>query len=158
VAGGPRLGRSRATDTGVHPQPIPGCLGVEVNDYLRESQLRSAGGDASRVLVEHLLDHRSGLPHLWSYEFPDRPESQIPRRELLDRFGIVVFEPGTSYHYSNLNYAVAAEVLQASAGQDFGLWIRENLFEPLTRVTTPTAKPSPTPSVGGSCPSVTSLR
>lgn len=101
----------------------------------------------SKITVRHLATHTSGLSDAsvpgckhteepgWKGEFWQR--NQVPE----DPFSLardeapVLFEPGTSYHYSNpgiamLGYCVT-RALQASSSRDIRTLLKERLMEPL---------------------------
>ena len=40
-------------------------------------------------------------------------------------------DPGTAYVYSNLNYHVAARLVEVSSGQDFSTYLHDHVFPPL---------------------------
>ncbi len=106
-------------------QPVAGILDdVELQDAV-------AG-----VLVSHLLAHKSGIPHLWHYEYADRPETLRGRRALMGDHLMLVSSPGERYLYTNLGYGVLAEVIERVGDAPFQRVMERTLFEPLGMVAT----------------------
>ena len=84
------------------------------------------------IRVRHLLDHTSGLPHwegMGGLDTSDTPALD----DLLDRATWVRLEsrPGERWRYSGPGYLVAAKVVEAASGSDYGPFVAENLFRPL---------------------------
>ena len=74
-----------------------------------------AGGEA--ITVQHLLDHRSGLP-------ADAP--------LFPAGGLWVgFKPGTYWSYSNTGYDLLGKLAEQAGGKPLGRLLEERLFAPL---------------------------
>ncbi len=88
-------------------------------------------GSADGVLVSHLLAHTSGIPHLWHYEYPDRPETGLRRQQLIRNSVFLASPPGERFLYSNLGYGVLAEVIETVGGVPFQQVMEQLLFEPL---------------------------
>lgn len=83
------------------------------------------------VLVSHLLAHTSGVPHLWHYEYPDRPETVVRRAQLIRDNAFVAAPPGERFLYSNLGYGVLAQVIEKVGGAPFQRVMEQSLFAPL---------------------------
>lgn len=94
------------------------------------------------VTIRHLLTHTSGLPDYESLmaavEKGRAPiwtaERQIHDDEVLallrgETKGL--FEPGTSWAYSNSGYVVLGLVVARASGRPFGDFLRRRIFEPL---------------------------
>ena len=83
------------------------------------------------IRVIDLLTHRSGLAtfggdHLWIGSTHDRAEI-ISRIRYLDPVGPF----RASYHYQNLMFLVAGEIVPAVAGVSWDQMVRERIFDPL---------------------------
>ncbi|MFC1639897.1 serine hydrolase domain-containing protein [Gemmatimonadota bacterium] len=108
-------------------------LNTPVREYL--PWFRTANATASaRITVRHLLNHTSGLSEAIGRErLADGDTSALALdrhvRALSEKQ--LVSEPGTSFDYSNANYAILGRILQEVSGGTFEAFIQENIFEPL---------------------------
>jgi CubicO group peptidase (beta-lactamase class C family) len=104
-------------------------LDAPVVDYLPDFRVDDPRSD--RITVRHLLNHTSGLSDQ-AYPAGAHP----PLGTLADRVSDLssarlVADPGTSFNYFNLNYAVAARVVEVVGGEPFAQYVQRNLLEPL---------------------------
>jgi CubicO group peptidase (beta-lactamase class C family) len=94
----------------------------------------------AQVTLAQLLDHRSGLPAmqdvavlsellpLLAAEPGPLPQGDPGRRRLLARWMLSLApegRPGQDFVYSNAGYTVAGAMLEAAAGQDFEILLRQ---------------------------------
>jgi len=87
-----------------------------------------------RTTIEQLLAHTSGLTN-----YTDHPEIAFKRErpmtpsELVDFFKNrpLLFEPGTGFHYSNSNYVLLGEIIEAVSGQSYEAFLHHKLLKPL---------------------------
>jgi CubicO group peptidase (beta-lactamase class C family) len=99
-----------------------------VVDHLPEFRLSDP--DVTReVRVRDIVSHRTGYPDspwLWYMR-------RLGRDRLLERLpGISPAAPyGTEFHYNNLLYIVAAEVIEAVSGLTWEEFVRQRIFTPL---------------------------
>jgi CubicO group peptidase (beta-lactamase class C family) len=98
---------------------------VEHLPEFRLSDLEVTG----QVTVRDLVSHRTGYPDspwLWYVRKLDRDQlvARLP--------GINPVAPyGTEFHYNNLLYVVAADVMEAVSGKTWEEFVRQRIFEPL---------------------------
>jgi CubicO group peptidase (beta-lactamase class C family) len=88
------------------------------------------------ITVSHLLYQTSGLPDylkLFSYAgiFANDHRRFEDVYAMMKNLTTLNFPPGTSWQYSNTNYALLAEIVRRRTGVPFDAWIRDNLFQPL---------------------------
>jgi CubicO group peptidase (beta-lactamase class C family) len=83
------------------------------------------------VRLSHLLGHRSGVPHLWHYEYRDRPGTRIAQVRLVRDNAFVAAAPGSRFLYSNLGYGVLARAVERTSGSSFQQAMEATLFRPL---------------------------
>jgi len=87
--------------------------------------------NGNRITVEHLLRHRSGIPHeLVPDSEATRPMSaaamvEIAKRRPLD------FEPGSQSSYSSGGFSVLARILELASGQPYCVLLATRIFGPL---------------------------
>ncbi|MGO1973862.1 MAG: serine hydrolase domain-containing protein [Propionibacteriaceae bacterium] len=103
----------------------------------------TAGDDprAADITVRQLLSHTSGVPNPTIVPAAET----VPEGAARTRQWPLSTDPGTSYRYSNLNYWVAAWLVQEVSGMPFEDFLERNVFEPLgmddTRATTTAGTP-----------------
>ena len=87
----------------------------------------------SKVTLEQLLNHRSGIPDL-SDEFTKNYERNFyPTQEFVESFasGDLESAPGERFQYSNAGYDILGAILEEVAGKSYGELLQEKVFEPL---------------------------
>jgi CubicO group peptidase (beta-lactamase class C family) len=92
---------------------------------------RRRGTWSGSVSLAQLLDHTSGVPHVWHYEYPDRPETIVTRARLIRENGFLAVPPGRHFLYTNLGYGVVAELMERTEGASFQQVMERVLFAPL---------------------------
>jgi CubicO group peptidase (beta-lactamase class C family) len=88
------------------------------------------------VTLRHLLHHTSGMRDQWSLwtlagGLPDDVIRQDDLLRLITRQRELNFAPGAEWMYSNTGYTLLAEVVERVTAQDFGRWMKANVFDPL---------------------------
>lgn len=85
------------------------------------------------IKIKHLLTHTSGL-----MDYEDlMPATQVMQLhdtnclQLMYKANGLYFAPGAQYKYSNTGYAILALIVEKISGQDYGLFLKENIFKPL---------------------------
>ena len=87
--------------------------------------------DLSKVRIEHLLSHTSGLGSYFNETY-QRMARQLLRK--LDDYKPLVaedtlaFEPGTKWQYSNTGFLLAGAVIEAVTGRDYFDVVRERVY------------------------------
>ena len=88
----------------------------------------------AKITLANLLGHTSGIPNFTSDKaFPVWSMSEHTPAELVAfvRDKALDFEPGSRFAYSNSNYEVLGNVIEAVSGRSYGDLLRERLFQPL---------------------------
>ena len=85
------------------------------------------------IKIKHLLTHTSGL---MDYEDLISPSQTVQLHDtnclqLMYKANGLYFSPGAQYKYSNTGYAILALVVEKVTGQDFAIYLNENIFKPL---------------------------
>ena len=89
------------------------------------------------VTIRHLLNHRSGLSRyetLADEHWPDRgvPATNEDIIKLFAQYKPDPYnQPNVTFHYTNVNYALLASVVERVSGQHFEDFMREQVFAPL---------------------------
>jgi CubicO group peptidase (beta-lactamase class C family) len=110
-----QAGRLRLTDT----------IDRYLPDYPR--------GAASRITIQHLLEHRGGVADFFGprYEAADRSKLRRVSDWLpLFRDEPLHFEPGTRQEYSNGGYVLLGAIVERVSGQDYYDYVREHIYHP----------------------------
>ena len=89
------------------------------------------------ITIRNLLNHRSGLSRyetLADEKWPDRgvPISNDDIIRLYAEYQPEPYnQPNVTFHYTNVNYALLASIVEKVSGQHFEDFMREQVFEPL---------------------------
>lgn len=88
------------------------------------------------ITIKHLLQHTSGLRDfhelmaLAGWRGDDyRTNEDVIR--LVKMQTDLNFKPGEQFMYSNTGYVMLAEIIEKVTGEDFKVWMQNNVFEPL---------------------------
>ena len=93
-----------------------------------------------QVTIEHLLDHRAGLPErswpegktfLDMHRLPGTPRAQRAAYAAMMLAEAPAAEPGTTHLYANAGYAILGVILEKITDTSWELLITERLFKPL---------------------------
>lgn len=90
-------------------------------------QFELADTRVSEITIRHLLSHTSGIPSPIFIAPADDLRQGVER---LQDWQLEV-TPGVHYRYSNMNYHVAARLVENVAEMPFAEYLHEHLFEPL---------------------------
>jgi len=89
--------------------------------------------DASRITIEHLLTHESGIVDIFSYPLIEEidHESIEEFKEYFPYFETqkLEFKPGKKFSYSNSGYLVLGAIIEAVSQQSFCEYLHGNIFE-----------------------------
>lgn len=89
------------------------------------------------ITIRHLLNHRSGLSRyetLADEKWPDRgiPVSNDDIIKLYVQHKPLPYnQPDITFHYTNVNYALLASIVERVSGKHFEDFMKEEVFEPL---------------------------
>lgn len=94
-------------------------------------ELRTADPRARDITVRHLLNQTSGLSDT-TIDI-GRLEGVSSLREYVGGLATATLRaaPGTRWEYCNVNYNLAARLVEVVSGQDFGAYLKEEVFGPL---------------------------
>jgi len=91
---------------------------------------------ADRVTLRQMMHHESGIPEFiglleargLSITTPTTQEDAMAALEAAQELN---FEPGTQFAYTNSNYVLLSQVVEAVTGQTLAAYLKDNIFEPL---------------------------
>lgn len=89
---------------------------------------------ASKVTIEHLLLHNSGIQsYTSSPKWNPAWESQRSITETIDLIKNEPFDfnPGEKFQYNNSGYIILAYIIEETSGMNFGDFMKERVFAPL---------------------------
>ena len=95
-----------------------------VSEYFADESARSS---LEGITLGQLLSHTSGIIDPPSLE--TSVENGVPFTDFLS--GARLYQPGSSFHYSNLGFGLIGCVLESVLGLPVGQIFRERLFDPL---------------------------
>ncbi len=101
------------------------------NDYLGAARITGLAGDASRVTVRQVMSHTAGLPLHWQFFYSNADYRRPEMDTTISRYGIVVYPPGTVYHYSNLGYGILDYIVSRASGRSYAEYMSDEIFTPL---------------------------
>jgi len=121
------------------------ALDAPANRYLRAGRITGitgVAGSADSATVGRLLSHTAGIPLHYRFYYADGT-GRIAEPDVagtIDRYGVVMFPPGTVYTYSNLGYGILGAIVGAASGTTYEDYMRDQVFVPLgmTRTTVST--------------------
>ncbi|MEN8108308.1 MAG: serine hydrolase domain-containing protein [Pseudomonadota bacterium] len=110
--------------------PITTWLPDEVTKHIPSS---------GKITLRHLLSHTTGLidymndDKAWRSDFLTDPRRKWTHSDVVPYLydKPLLFEPGTSYHYSNSNYILVGVIIEQVIGQPLHTLIRKRILTPL---------------------------
>ncbi|MFC2165056.1 serine hydrolase domain-containing protein [Acidobacteriota bacterium] len=106
-------------------------MDVQVNHYLGEAKLKAFRGKASDATIQRLLHHTAGLPTHWNFFYDDKPQLRPSMDTAIDRYGIIVAPPGTSFNYSNFGYGILDYIIERVSKKSYPDFMKSEVFDPL---------------------------
>jgi CubicO group peptidase (beta-lactamase class C family) len=88
------------------------------------------------MTIRQLLNHTSGLPkYFWLAEHEwkeEKPPLNVEMMTMFKEYDLPLFFPsGAIFDYSNSGYVVLASLIEKVSGMPYGVFIENNIFEPL---------------------------
>ncbi|RRJ65313.1 hypothetical protein EHV15_22170 [Paenibacillus oralis] len=81
-----------------------------------------------RITLHMLLSHTSGL----SANIPREPGMTLQQTIDAVKAKPLEFEPGTDFKYSNIGYVLLASIIEQASGMEYGAYLQQNFFQPLS--------------------------
>ena len=105
-----------------------------ISKYLTWFDIQDKYPDAPEITIQGVLTHSSGLPREADYPYWTDPEHEFPTREqIIDRLSgqEELYPADTYFQYSNLGMSLLGEVVRAVSGQEYDVYIKEHILDPL---------------------------
>ena len=110
---------------------------------LRATQAQD-GAFAEPITIEHLLTHTTGFEEQLEALLVNGQEDVLPLGEFLERaLPARVYEPGTTFAYSNYATILAGYIVERVSGQPFEKYVTDHLLTPLDMTRTSAYQPLP---------------
>ncbi|MBD8499433.1 beta-lactamase family protein [Paenibacillus sp. CAU 1523] len=101
--------------------------------------VKENGYDGSKITIRQLLNHTSGISDYTAilFEDPNNLDSLYRttfKAEELVKMGLKekpLFNPGTSFSYSNTNYVLLGQIIEKVTGETYDQQIEKRIIEPL---------------------------
>lgn len=123
---------------------LDGKINLEdtLESLLPEGQVKVPDWNGTRITLEHLATHTSGLPKKPQDSGQPRPQDYDPYDpyaaystedvyDYLSTYCNLLFEPGTRYAYSNTGMGLVGHVLGLVDSSSYEVLLREKILEPL---------------------------
>lgn len=101
------------------------------NDYLGRGRITGLAGDAAGATVRRIANHTSGLPLHYMFYYDGAADAVPSMDEVISRYGITVYPPGSSYEYSNLGFGILDHIIERMSGMAYADFMRSEVFLPL---------------------------
>ena len=100
-------------------------------DHTVGAHLSEVTGPASRVTIEQLLHHRSGIPD-YTNRLRQRLDDAATQADAIESIARapLAFEPGSRFRYSNSNFVLLAEIADRSADPPFADLVADRVLAP----------------------------
>lgn len=110
-----------------------GVLDVDnpVNDYLGPAKVTSHAWNTEGATVQRIANHTAGLgTHFWN-QFSDEPHNEYLLDDTINKYGVLIWQPGERFDYSNLGYGILGEVIARVSGKSYSEFINGEVLSPL---------------------------
>ena len=105
-----------------------------VRDHLDNFEINQAFPDSGPITIESLLTHTSGIRRNTGLRFWSGPEFPTPTvSAMMEKLKTMsTLHPAQHrYHYSNMAFALAGQIVEQRSGQEYQAYMRENILAPL---------------------------
>ena len=106
-------------------------LDKPMNRYLGAARLSGPDGNADEATVRRVATHTAGLTSFDAICYADERDCDRSLPDMIARYGIVFWKPGTRFDYSNLGYGVLSQAIAEVRGAPYAEALRLDLLGPL---------------------------
>jgi len=105
---------------------------LSLEDYISEHLKNYPPDVASRVTINHLLGHTSGMGSYFNEKFETAKDKLRTVDDFMSLFlnDPLSFKPGEKMQYSNNGYVVLGKIIESISGQDYYEYVREHIYRP----------------------------
>jgi CubicO group peptidase (beta-lactamase class C family) len=106
-------------------------LNADIKNYIPDFSIKNLDGGETRITVNHLLTHTSGL--MIDYYVRRTGEKKQSNTDLLSqlREEYLCFRPGSASKYSNIGYRLLGIMIERVTGERFENYLEKKVFKPL---------------------------
>lgn len=89
--------------------------------------------NGEKISIHYMLTERTGIPRIGDFTYnritkhPQTPEKLISYFKDYD----LLFEPGEEYNHGRNEYILLASIIEKVSGKSFGVYLKEEIFDPL---------------------------
>jgi len=106
-------------------------LNSPVNKYLKNVKVSSFLWNVDSATIQKLLNHTSGLTSYHRDCYLSETSCHESIDSAIQRYGIIFWEPGNHFDYSNLGYGILGKVISDVSNKSFSNYLQSQLFTPL---------------------------
>lgn len=106
-------------------------LDEPVNDYLKQAKLTSPMWNPADATIRRMATHTAGLTSYDRMCAANDLHCSTDPNDLIRNYGVIVWQPGDHFDYSNADYGILGQVVADVSGQAFPAFLRERIFQPL---------------------------
>ena len=106
-----------------------------VSDYLDWFDIEQVHDDSGPITIESMLTHSSGMPREAGVPYWTGPDFPFPTREqMIARLQNqrTLYPAQDRFQYSNLAMSVAGEIVREESGEEFAVYVKLNILDPLS--------------------------
>lgn len=95
---------------------------------------------ADKITISQILTHTAGLGNIFTPEFSENKKKFQNPSDYLRVFGPkpLLFEPGTSWQYSNFGFVVLGAIVERLSGESYFEYVKAHVFKPAGMTNTAT--------------------
>ena len=105
---------------------------LSLEDYISEHLQNYPPDIASKVAINHLLSHTSGMGNYFNEKFEASKDKLRTVDDFMNIFlnETLSFKPGEKMQYSNNGYIVLGKIIESISGQDYYDYVKEHIYGP----------------------------
>jgi D-alanyl-D-alanine carboxypeptidase len=103
---------------------------LSLEDHISEHLPNYPSDNASRITINHLLNHSSGMGNYFNEKFEASKDKLRTVDDFMNLFinDPLSFKPGEKLQYSNAGYVVLGKIVESVSGKDYYDYVREHIY------------------------------